>query len=198
MLVTNFYTSIVTNLMNNDVNNEAHAIINYIQNRLNTKQIINNEEYDLTFAPSGPLYYDIGEEGELKRMIENGYYDAVTNLVELWCNLINNAGIVPGIYCNIDTYKNLTMDYARKDMLEQYSFWLADYKFDGKQISLNDNNNYSYTFNDAIDIIQISNQCFISGASYDEEYITVYFDLNVAKPEILKINKTSILKRTQN
>lgn len=43
-----------------------------------------------------------------------------------FCEEVKKLGFTPGIYTNIDFYKN----WYRKDVLEKYHIWLADYKGD--------------------------------------------------------------------
>ena len=107
--------------------------------------------------PRLPVYYDLEDNS----IIADGRQAGLASRAQVFCNTISAAGFKPGIYANLNWFKNILTDSVFKsgswdhwiaqynsqcDYTGNYSFW--QYKSNGKVPGINDNVDMNYAYVD--------------------------------------------------
>lgn len=107
--------------------------------------------------PRLPVYYDL----EDNKIIADGRQSRIASRAQTFCNKISAAGYKPGIYANLNWFKNILTDPVFKsgswdhwiaqynsqcDYTGNYSFW--QYKSNGKVPGINGNVDMNYAYVD--------------------------------------------------
>lgn len=106
------------------VNEETNSLINYINTELNRQKKVNGETLDLTFNLSLPIYMDCFENDAVSqtKLLNSGNITQCLNIVDTWCENMENAGYFTGVYINSNTCNKLG-----ENNLSKYTLWIANY-----------------------------------------------------------------------
>ena len=100
--------------------------------------------------------------------------------IQTWEEEMKIAGYIPGIYCNMDLYHNL--NEATGGMLKNLSCWVAGGEYYDQAISPKDLSSLDISFDDKVEMHQISSKGVMEGISSDVDIDLCYYDYQEENP----------------
>ena len=80
-----------------------------------TLQLMKGKQFEL------PIYYDVEEGNRMNKLSKQ----ALTNIVDTYCSIVEKAGYFVGVYSNTSWFTS-KLDHAF--LSKKYTIWLADYR----------------------------------------------------------------------